>query len=144
RPAIKDCQIARFGTNPYSSSLTAFTGEGKLVQKATGYEQGKAEAALSHIGFAGYATRASGAHWSVPVTHRFLRRGIGKGSPMGVMLRRPAFLGSAFNRGSRRTSAKFGDVRKSLTIAGSPGVATRMQGKARFAIKTTKCLSARF
>ena len=53
----------------------AFTGEFKLVRKATGYEQEKAEAALSHIGFAGCASRASGAHWSVSVTHRFLRRG---------------------------------------------------------------------
>jgi hypothetical protein len=32
----------------------AFTGEGRLVRKATGYEQEKAEAALSHIGFAGW------------------------------------------------------------------------------------------
>jgi hypothetical protein len=53
----------------------AFTGEGKLVRKATGYEQEKAEAALSHIAFAGCASRPSGAHWSVSVTHRFLRRG---------------------------------------------------------------------
>jgi len=36
----------------------AFTGEGKLVQKATGYE-GKAEAALSQTGFAVCARRAS-------------------------------------------------------------------------------------
>jgi hypothetical protein len=39
----------------------AFTGEGKLVRKATGYEQEEAEAALSHIRFASYASRASGA-----------------------------------------------------------------------------------
>jgi hypothetical protein len=39
----------------------AFTGEGKLVREATGYEQEKAQAALSHIGFAGCASRASGA-----------------------------------------------------------------------------------
>ena len=58
-----------------ASNGVAFTGEGKLVRKATGYEQEKAEAALSHIGFAGCASRASGAHWSVSVTHRFLRRG---------------------------------------------------------------------
>jgi hypothetical protein len=36
---------------------------------------GKAEAALSHIGFAGCASRACAAHSSVSVTHRFLRRG---------------------------------------------------------------------
>ena len=36
---------------------------------------GKAEAALSHIGFAGCASRASGAHWSVSVTQKFLRQG---------------------------------------------------------------------
>ncbi|PYV96173.1 MAG: hypothetical protein DMG89_18445 [Acidobacteria bacterium] len=36
-----------------ASNGVAFTGEGKLVRKATGYEQEKAEAALSHIGFAG-------------------------------------------------------------------------------------------
>ena len=59
-----------------ASNGVAFTGEGKLVRKATGYEQEKAEAALSHIGFAGCASRASGAHWSVSVTHRFLRRGL--------------------------------------------------------------------
>ena len=43
----------------------AFTGEGKLVREATGYDQQQAEAALSHIGFAGCASRASGRHWSV-------------------------------------------------------------------------------
>jgi hypothetical protein len=53
----------------------AFTGECKLWferQLATNW---KAEAALSDIGFAGRASRVSGAHWSVRVTHRFLRRG---------------------------------------------------------------------
>jgi hypothetical protein len=34
-------------------TVLPFTGEGKLVRKATGYEQQKAEAALSRIGFAG-------------------------------------------------------------------------------------------
>lgn len=52
-----------------------FTGEAKLVQKATGHEQDKAEAALSHIAFAGCANRTSGVYWSVSVTHRFLGRG---------------------------------------------------------------------
>ena len=52
-----------------------FARQGKLVRKATGYEQEKAEAAPSHTGFAGCASQASGAHWSVSVTHRFLRRG---------------------------------------------------------------------
>jgi hypothetical protein len=47
----------------------AFSGEGKLVRKATGYEQEKAEAALSHIGFAGCASRASARHSSISVTH---------------------------------------------------------------------------
>src|SRR5215472_2558916 len=37
----------------------AFTGDGKLVRKAFGYEQEKAEAALSRIGFARCASRAS-------------------------------------------------------------------------------------
>src|SRR3954467_11896384 len=47
--------------------VVAFTGGGKLVRKATGYEQQKAEAALSRIGFTGCASRASGRHWSVSV-----------------------------------------------------------------------------
>jgi hypothetical protein len=38
------------------------TGDGKLVGKATSYEQELPEAGLS---------LASGTHWSVPVTHRF-------------------------------------------------------------------------
>src|SRR5215472_6473407 len=53
----------------------AFTGEGKLSRKATGYEQQRAGAALSRTGFAGCASRASGRPWSASVTHRFLRRG---------------------------------------------------------------------
>jgi hypothetical protein len=39
----------------------AFTGEGKLSSKGNGLRTGKAEAALSHLGFAGRASRASGA-----------------------------------------------------------------------------------
>jgi hypothetical protein len=58
----------------------AFTGEGKLVRKATGFERQEAEAALSRIGFADCANRASGRHWSVSVTHRFLLRGFFMGS----------------------------------------------------------------
>ena len=42
----------------------AFTGEGKLVRRATGYGLQNAEAALSGIGFAGCASRARGRHWS--------------------------------------------------------------------------------
>src|ERR1043166_7487941 len=64
----------------------AFTREGNLVRKATGYEQEKAETALSPLGFAGGASRASGAHWSVSVTHRFLRRGLNI-LPIGLFLR---------------------------------------------------------
>src|SRR3954454_19633679 len=61
--------------------VVAFTGGGKLVRKATGYEQQKAEAALSRIGFTGCASRASGRHWSVSVdpqispTRRIFRLG---------------------------------------------------------------------
>jgi len=64
----------------------AFSGEGKLVRKATGYEQEKDGVALCHIGFAGCVSRASGAHWSLSVishigfkislrTHQLLPRG---------------------------------------------------------------------
>jgi hypothetical protein len=49
----------------------AFTGEGKLVRRATGDELQNAEAALSRIGFAGCASRARGRHWSVSVTPDF-------------------------------------------------------------------------
>src|SRR4051794_25707905 len=70
---------ARPGTFSKKNLITinvAFTGEAKLVGKAIGYEQEKAEAPLSSIGFAGCASRAfRRAHWSVSVTHRFLRRG---------------------------------------------------------------------
>jgi hypothetical protein len=45
----------------------AFTREGNLVRKSTAYKQEKAEAALSHIGFAGCAIQASSAYWSVSV-----------------------------------------------------------------------------
>jgi len=48
---------------------------GQTSSKGNWLRTGKAEAAPSHIGFAGCASRASGAHWSVSVTHRFLRRG---------------------------------------------------------------------
>src|ERR1022692_4857177 len=67
----------------------AFTGEGKLVRRATGYELQTAEAALSRIGFAGCASRARGRHWSVSATHRFLRRGYKK--ECGAPTRSPAF-----------------------------------------------------
>jgi hypothetical protein len=42
----------------------AFTGEGKLISKGNWLRRGKAEAAPSHIGFAGCTSRASGAHWN--------------------------------------------------------------------------------
>src|SRR4051794_11331773 len=54
----------------------SFTGEGKTSSKGNWLRTEKAEAALSHIGVAGCASRVSGAHCSVSVTHRFLRRGL--------------------------------------------------------------------
>ena len=56
---------------------------GQTSSKGNWLRTGKAEAALSNIGFAGCAKRASGDHWSVSVTHRFLRRGL------DMMVRRP-------------------------------------------------------
>jgi hypothetical protein len=58
-----------------SNDGVAFIGEGKPVSKGNWLRTGKAEATLSHIGFPGCAIRASGTHWSISVTHRFLRRG---------------------------------------------------------------------
>jgi hypothetical protein len=59
---LRESGLAAFtGEERYSVRGIAFNGEGKLVRKATGYEQEKAEAALSHTGFAGCASRASGA-----------------------------------------------------------------------------------
>ena len=61
RLRVDDLGMARRRYRSLTPWCVAFTGEGKLVRKATGYEQEKAEAALSHIGFAGCASRASGA-----------------------------------------------------------------------------------
>src|SRR5450755_3740052 len=59
---------------------------GQTSSKGNWLRTGKAEAALSHIGFAGCASRASGAHWSVSVTHRFLRRGkISMVEPLAIL-----------------------------------------------------------
>jgi hypothetical protein len=52
----------------------AFTGEGKLVRKVTGYERNRRP--TSRRGFAGYASRASRRHSTGSVTHRFLCRGV--------------------------------------------------------------------
>ncbi len=54
------------------------------IWRATGYELQNPEAALSRIGFAGCASRARGRHWSVSVTHRFLRRGFFLGDFFGI------------------------------------------------------------
>jgi hypothetical protein len=59
-----------------ATTLVTFTPRQATSSKGNWLRTGKAEAALSHIGFAGCASRASGAHWSVSVTHRFLRRGL--------------------------------------------------------------------
>ena len=48
---------------------------GQTGSKGNWLRTQNAEAALSRIGFAGCASRARGRHWSVSVTHRFLRRG---------------------------------------------------------------------
>src|ERR1700722_10517834 len=59
-----------------ATTLVTFTPRQATSSKGTWLRTGKAEAALSHIGFAGCASRASGARRSVSVTHRFLRRGL--------------------------------------------------------------------
>jgi hypothetical protein len=64
----------------------AFTGEGKLVRKATGYEQEKAEAALSHIGFAGCASRACAPRSMIqdpPLLDRSIRQPLDVGEANG-------------------------------------------------------------
>jgi hypothetical protein len=48
---------------------------GQTGSKGNWLRTQNAEAALSRIGFPGCASRARGRHWSVSVTHRFLRRG---------------------------------------------------------------------
>ena len=48
-----------------------FTGKGKLVRKATGYEQEQLKPRYPTSG-SGCASRASGAHCSISVTHRLL------------------------------------------------------------------------
>ena len=65
----------------------AIAGESKLVRKATDYEQ-KAEASLSGIGFAAWASRASRRRSRAAVTHRFFRRGKVSGEPLRRLRRR--------------------------------------------------------
>jgi hypothetical protein len=54
--------------------MEAFTGTGKLVRKATSYEQQTAEAALLALGSQAARARPSSAAW-ISVTRRFFRRG---------------------------------------------------------------------
>ena len=67
--------VAGVGERPPDKRRSVYR-RGQTSTKCNWLRTGKAEAALSHIGFAGCAGRASGARWSVSVTHRFLRRGI--------------------------------------------------------------------
>lgn len=46
-----------------------------MVPKGNWLRPEKAEPALTRIEFAGWGIRAPGRHWSVSITHRFLRRG---------------------------------------------------------------------
>ncbi len=65
----------RFGSKSESTIRPSVYRRGQTSSKGNWLRTGKPEAALSNIGFAGCASRAS-AHWSVSVTHRFLRRGV--------------------------------------------------------------------
>ena len=61
------------GLSPRSDGV-ALTGEGKLVRKATGYRKSRSRAIPHRV--RGLREPSFGAHWSVSVTHRFLRRGL--------------------------------------------------------------------
>ena len=65
-------ELHRQGDNAGAEHLAGGVGKDRPLR---GRQPPQGNAALSHIGFAGCASRVSGAHWSVSVTRRFLRRG---------------------------------------------------------------------